>query len=93
MTLSSLSRNPVDALILEHPRAIGESYGEHARHAVTIGARMIAAGLACLVHAVLPGLFVRTASRTVDDIRSLMDARGAAAGAKPSPQSLDVDAA
>ena len=89
MSLPSLSRNPVDVLILEHPREIGESYGEHAGHAVTIGFRMISAGLACLVHAVLPGLFVRTASRTVDDIRALMDSRSGAA----THTTLDADAA
>ncbi|MEM8766290.1 MAG: DUF6356 family protein [Pseudomonadota bacterium] len=59
-------------LLLEHPRDIGESYGEHAGHALTIGLKMIGAGLACLVHAVLPGLFVRTATTTVDDIQGLM---------------------
>ena len=69
--------NPLEKLLMAHPRDIGESYGEHAGHACYIGARMIGAGLACLVHAVLPGLFVRTASETVDDIQSLMTRRTA----------------
>ncbi|MGD8832955.1 MAG: DUF6356 family protein [Pseudomonadales bacterium] len=66
-----------DKLFKDHPRAIGESYGEHAGHAVYIGVRMIGAGVACLVHALLPGLFVRTASETVDDIQDLMTRRSA----------------
>jgi hypothetical protein len=67
--------NVLDSLLTRHPREIGESYTEHAGHAVCIGTRMIAAGVACLVHALVPGLFIRTASRTVDDIQSLMAKR------------------
>ena len=78
-----MAGNPVekklDELLLAHPRDIGESYGQHAGHAFYIGARMIGAGIACMVHAVLPGLFVRTASHTVDDIQSLMTRRTTAA--------------
>ena len=67
-----------DKLIAEHPRDIGETYSEHATHALFIGTRMIMAGLACLVHALLPGLFVKTASNTVDNIIRLMEKRTAA---------------
>jgi hypothetical protein len=70
----------LDKLIQQHPREIGETYGEHAGHALFIGVRMILAGLACLVHALLPGLFVRTASLAVQDIQDLMTKRTA-----PSP--------
>lgn len=73
--MSEPRSNALDSLLTRHPREIGESYTEHAGHAVYIGARMIAAGVACLVHALLPGLFIRTASRTVDDIQSLMAKR------------------
>jgi hypothetical protein len=65
----------LDKLLMEHPRDIGETYGEHAGHAVYIGLKMLGAGLACLVHAVLPGLFVRTASEAVEDIQNLMSKR------------------
>ena len=67
----------LDKLILEHPRSIGETYGEHAGHAVYIGTRLIRAGCACLVHALLPGLCVRTASETIEDIQNLMEQRTA----------------
>ena len=68
----------LDRLLLEHPREIGETYTEHAGHALFIGMRMIVAGIACLVHALLPGLFIRTASNTVDDIQDLMTRRATA---------------
>ncbi|MBB6250589.1 DUF6356 family protein [Nitrospirillum iridis] len=52
-------------LFVDHPRTVQESYGEHAVMAASFGGRMVLAGLACLVHAVVPGLFVRTGSRTI----------------------------
>lgn len=67
----------LDKLFFEHPEDIGESYAEHAGHALAIGFRLLLAGCACLVHALLPGLFIRTASNTVDHINELMAQREA----------------
>jgi hypothetical protein len=49
----------------EHPHAVGETYAEHACAAAGIGVLLIAAGLACLAHALLPFLFETTASGLV----------------------------
>lgn len=62
-------------LFIEHPRAIGETYRQHARTALGFGWRMVAGGLACMVHAVIPGLFVKTASRTVVQLDAEMRGR------------------
>jgi hypothetical protein len=67
-------------LFTEHPRAIGETYTQHARTAFSFGWRMTAGGLACMVHAVVPGLFVKTASRTVVQLDAEMRGR------KPTPE-------
>lgn len=64
-------------LFTEHPRAIGETYGQHARTALGFGWRMTLGGLACMVHAVIPGLFVKTASRTVVQLDAEMRGRKA----------------
>lgn len=48
-----------------HPHAVGETYLQHGRVAASVGVRMIGAGLAALVHAVFPFLFVTTGSRTI----------------------------
>ncbi len=74
----------------EHPRAVGESYGTHARHAAGFGLAMLAGGLACLVHAVLPFAFVTTGSRTVMELYARMAPRNARATGRtaqdlPSP--------
>jgi hypothetical protein len=51
--------------LMRHLDEIGESYAEHSGKAAAFGFRMIAGGLACLVHAVLPFLFQRAGSETV----------------------------
>ncbi|MBO9623004.1 MAG: hypothetical protein J7500_09870 [Sphingomonas sp.] len=65
----------IDRIFLSHPRSVGESYGEHARTAARFGFTMIAGGAACVVHAVLPFLFVRTASDSVKKLYAQMKAR------------------
>ena len=54
-----------DHMFLNHPRAVEESYGEHFVMASGFGLSMIAAGLACLIHAVVPGIFVTTGSDAI----------------------------
>ncbi|MBM3535885.1 MAG: hypothetical protein FJX60_22975 [Alphaproteobacteria bacterium] len=49
----------------DHPRAVGETYLEHSRVAGSVGFKMVGAGLACLVHAIFPFLFVTTGSRAI----------------------------
>jgi len=55
-----------------HPASVGESYAEHLFRALYFGVRMIFAGLACLVHGVLPFLFVRTGSRAIAELNDRM---------------------
>jgi hypothetical protein len=59
-------------LFLDHPRSVGESYLEHQRHASGFGIALLGAGLACLVHALVPGLFVRTGSDAIARLHDRM---------------------
>ncbi|HVL59343.1 MAG TPA: DUF6356 family protein [Burkholderiaceae bacterium] len=63
------------ALFTEHPRAVGETYLQHLRNAAGFGLALVAAGAACLVHAVLPFVFERTASQAVERLHARMRAR------------------
>lgn len=69
---------------LAHPRAVGESYFEHAATAGRFGGAMIVGGLACLVHAAIPALFTNAASRCVKTLYLQMKARQPALAAKPT---------
>jgi len=55
----------VEHIFLKHPRSVGESYWEHQRRAWRFGTAMIAGGAACLIHALVPALFLSTASTTI----------------------------
>jgi hypothetical protein len=57
---------------IAHPTSVGESYTEHLFRAVYFGTRMLLAGMACLVHGVLPFLFVRTGSRAIAELNDRM---------------------
>lgn len=59
-------------LFTDHPASVGETYGEHLAMASGFGLRMIAGGLACLVHGLLPFLFVRTGSAQIAQLHDTM---------------------
>jgi hypothetical protein len=70
-------------LFVDHPKSLGMSWAAHGAGAVVIGARMVGAGLACLIHAAVPGLFTQTAGKTVLSLHDHMMQRRAGA-ADPS---------
>ena len=59
-------------IFLEHPRSVGETYLAHQRQAFGFGLTMIAAGLACMVHGLIPAMFLRTGSDTVSRLHHRM---------------------
>jgi hypothetical protein len=77
----------ISSLFTDHPASVGESYGEHLGRATSFGWRMVLAGCACMIHGVLPFLFVRTASRAVAELNERMIA-GRSAG---SSRALRID--
>lgn len=62
-------------LLTEHPASVGETYLEHMAHASGFGLSMILAGIACLVHALIPGWFVSTGSSTIRRLHDRMVAQ------------------
>jgi hypothetical protein len=62
----------VKRLFTEHPESVGESYFEHMGVALSFAGPLLAAGLAALVHAVLPFLCVTTASGAVKRLHARM---------------------
>ena len=60
------------ALFTDHPASVGETYGQHLHSASSFGARMILAGFACMLHGLLPFLFVRTGRLTIERLHDRM---------------------
>lgn len=72
-----------DKLFLAHPRSVNESYGEHLLFALGFALRLLGAGCAALVHALLPFCFEKTASRMIAQMYDRTHNRGA-----PAPASV-----
>ena len=66
-------------MFAEHPRSLGMTWASHGAGAAKIGVELLAAGTACIVHAIVPGLFTQTAGKTVTRIYSEMMRRKAGA--------------
>jgi hypothetical protein len=71
-----------------HPETVGETYSEHLGMATSFGYRMVLAGVACILHGVLPFLFVSTGSRAVAELHKQMIAGRTA---RSVPRTLHVD--
>lgn len=59
-------------MFIDHPKSVGETYSEHLLIALAFGIRMVAAGCACMLHGLMPFLFVRTGSTTVRHLHAEM---------------------
>jgi len=60
------------SLFTEHPASVDETYLEHFGSALYFGTKMIVAGVACVVHGVLPAVFVTRGSDTVRALHERM---------------------
>ncbi len=60
------------SLFTAHPASVDETYAEHLGVAFGFSLRLCCAGLACLVHAFLPFLFVKTGSETIAELHERM---------------------
>jgi len=66
-------------LFSEHPSSVGESYCGHLLQAGSFGLRMVFAGLACVLHGLLPFLFVSTGSAAIKALNEELSSRRAKA--------------
>jgi hypothetical protein len=62
----------IERLFTDHPASVDETYIEHLVAASSFSARMFVASLACLVHAILPFMFVKTGSVAIETLYDRM---------------------
>lgn len=73
---SPLNRQSLlDRWFLAHPATVNETYFGHMRFALGFAFWLSVAGLAALVHAIVPALFETTASRILRKLVARMEAR------------------
>ena len=56
----------------EHPASVGETYFAHMFTAFSFGGRLLSAGVACLIHGLLPFCFTNTGSSSVKQLNQEM---------------------
>jgi hypothetical protein len=61
--------------IKDHLDSVDETYFQHMFHAFSYGLKLIAAGLAALLHAICPAIFQTTASRIVAGLNEQLQSR------------------
>ncbi len=64
--------NWIDKFFVSHPRTVDETYLEHFVVALSFAFRLGGAALACLIHALVPGLFVKTGSTMINQLYAEM---------------------
>ena len=53
------------SLFIDHPASVDETYLEHLVSALSFGTKMLVAGVACMVHGLLPAVFTTRGSDTI----------------------------
>ncbi len=71
----------------DHLQEVGETYPQHFKKATGFGMAMLVGGMACLVHGLLPNLFVTSGS---DRIRRLYDEMVENRSKRPPAQAPDT---
>jgi hypothetical protein len=62
-------------LFLSHPQQVGESYFQHQRVALSFALPLLGAGVAALVHAVIPAVCERTAGDIIRTLHGRLEKR------------------
>ncbi len=64
-----------EKLFINHPKSVDENYFEHLVFAGKFAGLLLCAGFAALVHAIVPGLFEKTASNIIERLHHRMHNR------------------
>ncbi|MEO1747326.1 MAG: DUF6356 family protein [Pseudomonadota bacterium] len=67
--------NAAARLFTHHPATVDETYFEHLRFATSFAGWLMLAGLAAIIHAILPFLFEKTAGNIINRLHHRMHNR------------------
>ena len=62
-------------IFVNHPQSVQETYFEHMRFAGWFATRLLIAGFAALIHAIIPCLFEKTASHMIKGVHTRLITR------------------
>ena len=65
-------RQLLTALFIDHPSSVGETYLSHLLSASSFACKMLFDSIACLLHGLLPFMFVKTGSKVISELHTSM---------------------
>lgn len=66
----------INKIFIAHPHSVDETYFQHARFASGFAIKLLVAGFCATVHAIIPCLFEKTASRMIAEMYTRTHGRG-----------------
>lgn len=72
---SKASRGIIYRIFMAHPHSVQESYFQHMRFASLVAGKLIWAGIAALIHAVIPAWHQKTASKIIIELSEIVQPR------------------
>jgi hypothetical protein len=55
-------------LFIEHPKSVNETYIQHFFTAMSFSMKLLKAAIACFIHALVPGLCIKTGSKAITEL-------------------------
>ena len=59
-------------LFIEHPESVNETYLQHFFTAMSFSMKLCKAAIACFIHALVPGLCIKTGSKAITELHVKM---------------------
>lgn len=59
-------------LFIDHPKAVNETYMQHFCTSMSFSMKLLKAAAACFIHALVPGLCIKTGSKAITELHVRM---------------------
>jgi hypothetical protein len=59
-------------LFIDHPKSVNETYVQHFFTAMSFSMKLFKAAIACFIHALVPGLCIKTGSKSISELHLKM---------------------
>jgi hypothetical protein len=59
-------------LFINHPKSVSETYRQHFFTSISFSMKLFKAAIACFIHALIPGLCIKTGSKAITELHVKM---------------------
>jgi uncharacterized membrane protein YjjP (DUF1212 family) len=65
-------KNMLKRLFIDHPKSVNETYIHHFFTSISFSMKLFKAAIACFIHALVPGLCIKTGSKAITELHVKM---------------------